>query len=207
MDDLALCRKVYAAAKAGTLNCADAFDLSTSVLEWSPAEEHATELASLSLECAPAGRRRMAELALTVLEATDFEPGFAEEPQWLTRLEDAMELVNRDVAATGLRHTCRLRVHPDEPALTGNAYAQTWDGHVGTSGGVYPYAGADPVSALLAVADDTQDAVMHSLWSAWPVCPAHQLGVHARLHHETAAWWCTGDDGHVVARIGEWQNG
>jgi hypothetical protein len=60
------------------------------------------------------------------------------------------------------------------------------------------------VSALVAVADDAQDALMEELWAVWPVCPVHRLGVHARHHDKAAVWWCAGDDGHPVAAIGEW---
>ncbi|XVU28444.1 hypothetical protein ACQPZJ_15770 [Actinoplanes sp. CA-054009] len=204
MDDVEafdrLCRTAYLAARSGEMNPTDAFDLAAAVLKSNPTFKDAAELASLSLDGAAPARPRMAELALAVLAAIDFEPGFADEPEWLARLEDAMRTVNRDVAATGLPHTCHLRV-------TGNAYAQTWDGHTGTAQGVFPRSGADPVSALVAVAEDTQDAVMHSLWAAWPVCPTHQLGVHAREHDDAAVWWCAAAAGHVVAAICEWLKG
>ena len=52
-----------------------------------------------------------------------------------------------------------------------------------------------------------QDALMHALWVAWPVCPVHRLGVHARDHEEAAVWWCSGDGGHAVAAIGAWPKG
>jgi hypothetical protein len=200
-----LARTVYVAARAGAVDCTDAFDLATSKLEVSPLDPGATELALLSIECAEASQPRMAEVALSVLAAAGFDPGFAEEPGWLARLEDAMRLVNLDMAATGLRRRCRLRVHDDEPDRSGNAYVEAWDGYTGIAQGVYPASGADPVSALVAVADDAQDAVMHALCAAWPVCPVHQFGVHARDQDEAAVWWCAGDGGHAVAAIGEWQ--
>jgi hypothetical protein len=65
--------------------------------------------------------------------------------------------------------------------------------------------GSDPVSALVDVADDAQDALMHALCAAWPVCPVHQLGAHARKHEAAAVWWCSGDGGHTVTAIGHWQ--
>jgi hypothetical protein len=74
----------------------------------------------------------------------------------------------------------------------------------GTSGGVFPLSGSDPVSALVAVADDAQDAVMHTIWGAWPVCPAHGLGVSAREAGGAAVWSCKGAGGHVAAPIGRW---
>lgn len=200
-----LCRAVYLAARAGAVDCAVAFDLATSWLEIYPLDQDATELASLSLECADAGQPRMAEVALRLLAAVGFGPGFTEEPGWLVSLEGAMRLVNRDLAATGIGRLCRLRVYDDELACSGNAYVETWDGYTGSSCGVYPASGADPVSALAAVADDAQDAVMEALWAVWPVCPRHRLGVHAIDREQAAVWWCAaGDGGHVVAAIGEW---
>jgi hypothetical protein len=200
-----LARAVYLAARAGSVDCTAAFDLATSKLEYYPRDPDATELALLSVECAEASQPRMAEVALRLLATFGFEPGFTEEPGWLACLEDAMRQANRDVAATGIGCPCRLRVHDDQPGRSGNAYVETGDGYTGTSGGIYPASGADPVSALVAVADDAQDALMEALWTAWPVCPVHRLGVHARNHEQAAVWWCAGDGGHAVVAIGEWQ--
>lgn len=194
---------MYVAAQAGAVDCTAAFDLATAKLEVSPLDPDATELALLSLECAEASQPRMAEVALRLI-ATAWDPGFTEEPGWLASLEDAMRLVNRDVAATGIRHPCRLRVRDDPPGGSGNAYVETWGGYNSATTGIDPANGADPVSALVAVADDAQDALMEELRAAWPVCPVHRLGVHARRHDEAAVWWCAGDDGHPVAAIGEW---
>lgn len=200
-----LCRTVYIAARAGAANCTDAFDLAASVLELRPTDQAASELALLSVDCAEETGPRMAELALILLATVGFEPGFSEELEWLVRIEHAMRLVNQDAAASGLRDRCLLRIRPDEPGLNGNAYVQTADGHTGSGQGVFPASGADPVSALVAVAEDAQDAVVHALWSAWPVCPAHQIGVHAREYGDAGVWRCAGGGGHVVAAIGDWQ--
>jgi hypothetical protein len=197
-----LATTVYVAARTGEIDCGDAFDLAAAALRRNPLVPEATELASLSLECAGASRPRMAEVARRLLTAVDFSPGFSAEPEWLARLQEAMDLVNRDVAATGLPHRCRLRV--GEPWFGGNARVETWDGHTDSGSGIFPVSGADPVSALVAVADDTQDAVMHSLWATWPECPVHRLGVHARDHDRTAVWWCPVEGGHPVTAIGEW---
>ena len=117
-----------------------------------------------------------------------------------------MSVVNRDVGATGVGHPCQLRVRVDEMLSSGgNAYVETQDRYTSASGGIFPASGADPLTALVAVADDAQEALMEALWEAWPVCPAHRLGVHARDHEQRAVWWCTGDGGHAVAAIGEWQ--
>jgi hypothetical protein len=196
---------VYIAARAGAIDCAAAFDLAASWLAERPQDPDATELATLSVECTPASQSRIAEVALRLLAAANFHPGFTEEPGWLASLEDAMALVNRDVAATGIRHPCQLRVRDEGRNWSTNAYVQTWDGYNGTGPGIYPASGADPVSALLAVADDAQDALMHALFAAWPLCPVHRLGAHPRDHEAAAIWWCAGDGGHAVTAIGEWQ--
>ena len=207
VDDYAafdrLAGTVYLAARAGAVDCTAAFDLAAAKLEVSPLDPDATELALLSLECVEASQPRMAEVALRLL-ATAWDPGFTEEPGWLVSLEDAMRLVNRDVTATGIRHPCQLRARDDQAGRRGNAYVETWDGYNSATAGIYPADGADPVSALVAVADDAQGALMEQLWAVWPVCPVHRLGVHARHHNEVAVWWCAGDEGHPVAAIGEW---
>jgi hypothetical protein len=61
------------------------------------------------------------------------------------------------------------------------------------------------VSALFAVADDVQDAVMGSLMTGAPQCRQHGLGVHPEERDSQAVWWCSGGGpGHVVAPIGRW---
>ena len=209
MDDPAafdrLARTVYRAARAGTVDCTTAFDLATSKLAHYPQDPDASELALLSVECEESSQSRMAEIALRLLATVGFDPGFTDEPGWLTCLQDAMRVVNRDVAATGIGHPCQLRVRDAELlARGGNAYVETRDGYT-SSLGIYPVNGADPVSALVAVADDAQEALMEALWTAWQVRPRHRLGVHARDQDQIAAWWCAGDGGHAVAAIGEWQ--
>lgn len=80
------------------------------------------------------------------------------------------------------------------------------DGYTGTRlEGIYPDSGADPISALVDVADDAQDTLMHALFAAWPVCPLHHRGAHAQDHEDAAVWWCSGGGGHAVTAIGEWQ--
>jgi hypothetical protein len=209
VDDYAafdrLSSAVYIAARADAVDCTAAFDLAASWLEERPQDPDATELATLSLECTQASQPRMAEVALHLLATANFCPGFKEEPGWLACIEDAMRLVNRDVAATGVRRPCQLRVHADGLNWSDNAYVETSDGYTGIAQGIYPASGADPVSALVAVAEDAQDALMHALCAAWPVCPIHRLGAHARDHEEAAVWWCSGDGGHAVTAIGQWQ--
>ncbi len=192
-----LARIVYLGARNGTVDREAAFDLACLVLDEEPRDEAAAELARLSTE--GSDDARLAAVALR-LSAERFDPGFDEEPGWLTALEEAMSLVNADMRATGLPGAGRLVV----PEWSPNAFAESWDGEMGTSGGVFPASGSDPVSALVAVTDDAQDAVMHSVWGTWPVCPAHGLGVHAEARDGAAVWWCAGGGGHVAAGIGQW---
>ena len=181
---------VYIAARSGAVDCMAAFDPAASWLEERPHDPDATELATLSLECTQASQSRMAEVALRLLATANFRPGFKEEPGWLACLEDAMRLVNRDVAATGIRRPCKLRVHDDDGLnWSVNAYVETWDGYTGTRlEGIYPASGADPVSALVDVADDAQDALMHArcrrlsvTWGARLIDPIRGLHIPAPL--------------------------
>jgi hypothetical protein len=111
-------------------------------------------------------------------------------------------MVNRDAAVTGVPGPCRLDTHDDWVTPRGRPFVRAWDGHCGHGSGVAPSAGAAPETALLAVADDAQDAIMEALWSAWPVCPDHNLGLHVESHDGTPVW-CPGGR-HVVAPIGRW---
>jgi hypothetical protein len=76
MDDDAafeeLCRTVYAAARAGTVDCADTFDLASSWMDRFPQDPDATELVLLSMECIPDDQARMAEVALRLLATAGF---------------------------------------------------------------------------------------------------------------------------------------
>jgi hypothetical protein len=198
-----LARRVYRDLRNGVVDLEAAFDLACLVLEKQPLDPDAAELAALSLEMV--SQERIAAAARQVL-AERFEPGFAEEPGWLAALEEAMSMVNADMRASELPGTGRLVVDQD-PDCPPRAWVETWDGYRGSGGGIFPGSGSDPLSALVAVADDAQDAVMESVWEAWPVCPAHRLGVHPGERDGAAAWWCKGGGGHVAAAIGGWDAG
>jgi hypothetical protein len=195
-----LTRRVYAGVRRRAVDREAAFDLACQVLEVEPLDEAAAELA---LACAEEpDEAKLAAAALRVLDER-FTPGFEDEPGWLAALEAALEVVNADMRATGLPGTGRLVV-PDAP-YPPNAFVEVWDGWRDSDEGIYPPCGRDPVLALVEVADDAQGAVMHSINGAWPVCPAHSLGVHAEEREGTAVWWCRGG-GHVVALIGRWSD-
>lgn len=190
---------VYAGVRDGAVDRTAAFDLACMVLEYYPLNEAAGELAEASI--ADGDESRLTDAARNFLDAEGFEPGFDLEPGLLTTLEQAMESVNADIRATGLPDTARLIIPEWSPY---NAFVVTWAGDFGSTSGICPQEARDPVLALAAVADQAQDALMETLEEAWPVCPAHRLGAHARSHEGTAIWWCNGAGGHVAAPIGQW---
>jgi hypothetical protein len=189
---------VYVGVRDGTVDRGAAFDLACLVLGYFPLNEAAKELAERCV--ADGDEPRLTTAARRLLADQGFEPGFDLEPGLLTALEQAMDVVNADMRATGLPGTGRLVV----PGWSPNAFVTTWDGGYGSTGGIFPSDGKDPVTALAAVADQAQDAVMETLSAAWPVCPAHRFGTHARVHDGTAVWWCNGAGGHVVTPVGQW---
>ena len=193
-----LCRRLYRQLEDGAVDPEAAFDLACAVLDGCPLAEGAASLARLCVADAadPAQLMRATRLVL----AQSSRLGFAEEPGWLATLEQALEVVKRDMRACGLPGTGHLFVQEG-----GNAFVEVWGHHTGHAGGCSPADGSDPVWALVAVADDAQDAVMHAVWGAWPVCPAHGLGTHARGAEAAAVWWCQGGGGHVAAPIGQWR--
>jgi hypothetical protein len=193
-----LCRRLYVGARDGEPDCTDSFDLATAVLAARPDDRDAAELASLSIEGVTTNLPRMVELTRKL-----FELGLSEEPGRLAALDDAMRLVNDDLTASGLPHG-RLRFLDSGYRVDDTLFAESWDGTLSTSAGVPSSAGAGPLCALLAVADDAQDAVVHTIWSAWPVCPVHRVGTDPREHDAAAVWWCSGDGGHAASKIGAW---
>jgi hypothetical protein len=193
-----LARRVYSGARDGAVDREAAFDLACLLMDAKAADPVVAELAEAAAE--GTDRERLAALAQQVL-SDRFEPGFDLEPGWLTALEEALQAVRADLLATGLPGTATL-VRPGwSPA---NAFVD-YQGGYGSTGGIAPAAGRDALLALLSVADEAQDAVMEAQWATWPVCPAHQLGVHAREHDGAAVWWCTGGGGHVAAAVGQWR--
>jgi hypothetical protein len=189
------CRRLYRSLRDGSVNREAAFDLSADILLDYPADEEAAKVAALAIDedAAPA----LLAAAVRALLAEHFQPGFDDEPEWLAVLEEALEMVKADLRASGLPD--RVRLYTWEGSC--NVGVDAWAAN-STSGGIFPEAGKDPVTALAAVADDAQDAVMHSIWGAWPTCPVHRLGVHPRVYDGAAVWWCRTDGGHAIAPVG-----
>jgi hypothetical protein len=194
-----LASQTYAGIRDGGLDPEVTFDLASFLMDWAPSSPAVRQLAEQSMTGTDPAR--LADLAAQVLADSDFEPGFAAEPRRLAELERALKAVQADMHATGLAGPVRLVVLQDTPPR--HAFAE-FRGSYGHTSGVAPDAADDPVRALIAVADDLQDAVMAALGTAWPVCLAHGLGGHPREHDHQAVWWCSGRGGHVVAMIGTW---
>lgn len=197
-DDLdRLCRRLYRSLRDGAVDREAAFGLSAGVLADDPSDEKAAEAAALAVSNS-ADPALLAAVARELLASLYFQPGFDDEPGWLAALEEALEIVKADLRASGLPDAVRLFTWNGSP----NAGVEAWAGN--SSGvGIHPEAGKEPVTALVMVADEAQDAIMDSIWGAWPTCPEHNLGVHAREHDGPAVWWCA-SGGHAVARIGQW---
>ncbi|MCK2217587.1 hypothetical protein MF672_027895 [Actinomadura sp. ATCC 31491] len=137
-------------------------------------------------------------LSRSVIRETGAEPAFALDPALWTTLEQALELVERDLRASGVDGPLRLVVHGwsgrDE------AWVEFRGGSQGN--GIPPAEGGDARRAAAAVAEAAQEAVMETTWRAWPVCPAHDLGLHVGQERGVPVWRCSGDGAHTVAPIG-----
>ncbi|HEY7263574.1 MAG TPA: hypothetical protein VH589_19060 [Trebonia sp.] len=198
----ALAARTYVGARDKNLSPDVAFDLATFLMEWAAPNPVFGELAEASVEGSDPDR--LADLARQALAAVDYVPGFAVEPQLLAALERVLAVVARDLRATGLDGQARLVVLEHGEPL--HAYVQYEGSYASTSGlGPRDAAGRrDPADTLVLVADELQDAVMESLFAAWPICPSHQLGAHPRVADHHAVWWCAGGQGHAIAVIGRW---
>lgn len=153
------------------------------------------------------------------------EPRRVEPGEW-PRFEAALAAVNRDLAAT----------LPDEPPLvlmrcpasSGDDWPDQiyvalpdgrWQGNAVHPEGPEMHDEPDDTSVVLQlVADAAQETVTELLWTVWPVCPYHRIGVHPRpprttadwyqdrLGGEPVVWWCRGhhgDDCHDLSPVGE----
>ena len=196
-----LAREVYAGLRDGRLAPEATFDLACFLMDWAPASPVARELAEQSLTGTDPAR--LAGLAGQVLAESGFQPDFDTEPRLLTALQDALEAVRADMRATGLTGEADLSFADDNAHYLQNVFAH-FRGSYSYTAGIFPSDAGDRVNALVAVADDVQDAVMGVAMAAWPVCAGHGLGAHPCEREGQAVWWCNGGSGHVIALIGGW---
>ncbi|MBG0831360.1 hypothetical protein HS041_26800 [Planomonospora sp. ID67723] len=188
--------RVYAALRSGDLDADSVVELACLVEEWgrrTAAVQEVLERPAPDLTAAD-----LARLGERLLDDIGFEPTFALEPGLWATLEQALGIVERDVRATGIAGTLRL-VTPDWDD-SGRAWAEFRGGHHGN--GVWPVEGRDLQGALASVADAAQETIMELIWTVWPACPVHHLGLHAELEHGAAVWRCAGAGAHTVAPVG-----
>jgi hypothetical protein len=197
-----LASQVYAGIRDGALEPEATFDLACFLMDWGAPSPAVRLLAEQSV--AGTDSARLAGLAGQVLEESGFEPGFDAEPWLLAEFEQALEVVKADMRATGRSGPVRLAFVED--SYRRHAFAE-FRGSFSYTSGIGPGSSGDRVSALVAVADDVQDAIMSSLMTVWPVCPDHEFGGHPRETSNQAVWWCNGGaSGHVIAVIGHWSS-
>ena len=190
-----LAGRVLAGVLGGVPDLEDAFDLAAFLEEEGDPAPLVRELGEVA--ATGADPQRLAALARELLVACGFGL-FDLQPELLATLQQALDVVRADVAATGLTGRVTLSVKD----WNGHAYAE-YCGRWGTGGGIGPEAGRDPVAALAEVAGDLQDAIMDTIGAVWPVCPPHNLGAHVCVQDGHAVWWCRGRR-HVIAPVGHW---
>jgi hypothetical protein len=202
---------LYAAIRTGAaIDREAAFDIATDDFGYLPPHIDARQVAAAARELAEASladdEARLAAAASAFLAARGYAPGFVAEPERLARLERALDVVRADLRATGLTGEVSL-VWPPPPWKAANVLVRTWAGDTGWTTGVFADEAADDVSALVAVAEQTSQAVMESLdyqstGVVWPACPEHGQGVTPEPRDGTGVWWCDANGGHVLADIG-----
>lgn len=192
-----LASRVYVALRDGGLDSGPVLELASLLEEWGLSTATTREL--LESSAARLGAADLARLGDGLLDDIDFRPGFAVDPQSWATLEQALEVVERDVRASGI--TGRLRLITDP--LRGRHDAQVEFEGSYHGNGIPPEAGGDAQGALLSLAEAVQETVMELTWTVWPVCPAHDRGLHVGVSDRGPVWRCAGEGGHVVALIGE----
>lgn len=126
-------------------------------------------------------------------------------------LDEALALVNRDVAATlPEQDPLRLMALPHwEEGEPENVYltppgGDWWGSRLWLNSPDSPR--DDPLATLAVVAEAAQDALTEGLWQAWPVCTVHDLGMHLGDKDGRPVWRCVGarrEPDHVRAPVGE----
>ncbi|MEU7835746.1 hypothetical protein [Nonomuraea sp. NPDC049129] len=117
------------------------------------------------------------------------------EPRMPSALEQALEVVERDVRARGITGALRL-ITPGDGALT-------WVEFQGGYHGAGIIADGDINDLLADVAEAVQETIMELTWKVWPVCATHDRGLHVGCEQGITVWRCTGDGSHTVAPVGE----
>ena len=193
-------RKVYLGLREDDLDPQDVVALACELLDWF----HYTDAILEVVERNPAEVTpvQMTDLARRILDDVGFDPGFDLAPERLETLRAALRIVARDLPTRGIEGEPEIEVLEDWfPVGAGVRLADgrrlSWGGHI------LPGVGDDPTMALTSLAIMIQESLLERTWRVWPVCPRHGLGVHGSERDGAAVWWCAGDDGHILAPVGE----
>ena len=169
-DQLAVA--AYVGVRDGDLSPDLAFDLASFLLEWAAPTPAFSELADAALDHAhlPGDTRNLAELTHRALRTVGYAPDFRLAPELLDVFAEPVEHLTADLRATGLAGQVRLQL-PDDPRP-----ASVWFGYEHSAAHTGGLTAFDAVyqtatNLLTMVADEVQDAVMHSIWGAWPGMP------------------------------------
>lgn len=199
-----LCARVHAGLREGPLAARDVVAAACELLDRGHSGRAVREV--VERDPATVDPTEMAELARRVLEETGFDPGFDLAPERMAVLRRALRIAARDLPVAGDRDGPRLVLLKEcTPASAG---IELPDGRFLTgSGGLPATAGDTLAGALVAIADLVQDDIAQRTRSVWPLCPAHDLGLHAGMDGGSAVWSCAGGGGHVVALVGALRRG
>ena len=193
-------RRVYLGLREDDLDPQDVVALACELLDWFHYTDAVLEVVERNpAEVTPA---QMTDLARRILDDVGFDPGFDLAPERLETLCAALRIVARDLPTRGIEGEPEIEVLEDWfPVGAGVRLADgrqlSWGGHI------LPGVSDDPTMALTSLAIMIQESLLERTWRVWPVCPRHGLGVHASERDGSAVWWCAGDDGHILAPVGE----
>ncbi|MEV0379477.1 hypothetical protein [Nonomuraea sp. NPDC050643] len=193
--------RIYLALRDGVLDAEPVIELACLLEEWDEGTPATREL--LERPVAELTTADLIRLGESLLADVGFEPTFALEPRLWATLEHALEAVKRDVRAQGITGTLRLAT----PDWDGSGHARVefqgdyhGNGIPPTAGNI---AGNSAAGTLANVAEAVQETIMGLILKVWPVCAAHDLGLHVGCEHEVAVWRCVGGGTHTVAPVGE----
>ncbi|MFC4112346.1 hypothetical protein [Nonomuraea zeae] len=189
--------RIYTALRAGHLDAEPLVELACLLEELEVSTPATREI--LERPLAQLASTDLTALGGRLLKGINFQPTFALDPSLWRTLEQALEVLERDVRATGLTGELRL-VRPDWDSI-GHAWVEFRGSCQGN--GIWPSEGGDPVGALASVAEAGQEVIMETIWAAWPVCPVHDLGAHPAFEHHRPVWRCVGAGSHTVAPVGQ----
>ncbi|MFF4705353.1 hypothetical protein ACWC4D_33085 [Streptomyces sp. NPDC001288] len=195
-----LTRRVHLGLRAGSLDPRDVVALACELFDRSLRTDAVVEVVERNPAEVP--RAEMTVLARRILHDIGFDPGFDLAPERLETLRAALRIVARDLTTRGIRGEPEIEVLEDcHPVGAGVRLA---DGERLDRGGpVQPSQCDDPTTALTGLAVLIQESLLERTWQVWPVCARHRLGVHGSEREGSAVWWCAGDGGHALARVGE----